>query len=405
MLETISLENNRISFTALASPFQRLSQLTMLNLANNSINYLLEDFTLESLQMLNLSHNHIEVLYVGALNNIKTQEIDLTFNKIMEIGYDMDNYEPKLVRLDNNPIACDCRIHKFVNYLKNANKDQVSKPVVTFNMHELRCAEPERLADIKVTDIDPIELICPLDSKYTSVAKCPKDCSCFVRPEDMHILMECDASLDFSMVPALKNHLTELTIASSNLTDLPVVITLPDGKNQTGYELITNLTLRDNQLTSISLENLPSKLNTLDVRNNRLETFNETVRNFLSNATSMKLSLGGNPWRCDCSNKEFVDFVQEMDKLHKIVDASNVLCDNGKNLIKDVKLSELCSESENLLIMILCIITAIMGLVMGGLAALYYKYQKQIKMWLYSHNMLLWFVTEEELDKVSLVFC
>jgi protein toll len=51
------------------------------------------------------------------------------------------------------------------------------------------------------------------------------------------------------------------------------------------------------------------------------------------------------------------------------------------------------------MIIIASIILAVTSIVIGTFMALYYKYQKQIKMWLYSHNLCLWFVTEEELDK------
>jgi hypothetical protein len=201
--------------------------------------------------------------------------------------------------------------------------------------------------------------------------------------------------------PMMNYVASELTITHSILTELPILM---ESSNKSGYGIVTNLTLNDNNLTAISLENLPPALNVLNVRNNHLETFNETVRTFLSNITSLKLSLGGNPWRCDCSNKGFVSFVQQQIRDNKIADPNDITCDNGDTPVNEVDVSKLCSESENLLIMILCIITAIMGLGIGGFAALYYKYQKQIKMWLYSHNLLLWFVTEEELDKVC-CFC
>lgn len=45
------------------------------------------------------------------------------------------------------------------------------------------------------------------------------------------------------------------------------------------------------------------------------------------------------------------------------------------------------------------IVIALMGVIVGVAAALYYKYQQEVKIWLFSRNLCMWLVSEEELDK------
>lgn len=409
-VEIISLQNNQLTFDSegdtlidgvplklsVGSPFQRLEKLQHLNLARNEIRNLLEDYTLVSLRNLNLSHNQITMLSTDDLQSLSRDglTIDLTHNRIEDI-----NFRPIIdgtmsavsVLLNDNPLNCDCHILHFIRHIRNVTGTQSN---IEVTVGDLKCAQPEIMMNKLVADLTPMELLCPLDNEETTKKLCPGECTCNVRPEDKYLILECDAAVDFYQLPIaseLSLSHTELKIENSNLTDLPIASRSP------GYKQISKLILNNNSLTKVTAENLPSNLAVLELRDNKLTTLHKDLMESFSNS-SFNLSLAGNPWKCDCLNKDFFTAALKLNSVLKNFDFSKMVCDEDAKRSFDLfKPEELCSSQFT---MIVSIITAFMGLLLGGLAALYYKYQKQIKMWLYSHNMCLWFVSEEELDKV-----
>lgn len=414
-VEFIALQNNRITlagevinntllgeqYIPKSSPFQLLDRLKELNLANNSIRNVFEDFTLKSLELLNMSHNHIKTLSTDELQSLSRNglTIDFSYNQIYEFDF-VPSADPSMpnivVLLNNNPFTCDCHILNLVRHLRNGKKSE-NPSNYDIRIGELICSKPENMENKLVSALNPLELVCPLDMEETSKKLCPEDCQCMVRPEDRHLIIECDANANLELLPGASSsnlRQTELKMENNNLTMLPM-------KPSLAYKEITSLLVSGNEISQISAEQLPTRLRVLEIHDNKLTTLNESAMNFLKNSSTLEqLTLSGNPWSCECNNLNFMNFVQ---KLHlKIADYSEMKCQDGR-MFNVLKPSDLCKEYTNLII-IVSIATAFLGLLLGGLAALYYKYQKQIKMWLYSHNMCLWFVTEEELDKVCSLY-
>lgn len=79
----------------------------------------------------------------------------------------------------------------------------------------------------------------------------------------------------------------------------------------------------------------------------------------------------------------------------------NTTCENGQAILSITE-KDLCPNSQitaDYKIIFLFIFPFIVLALVFGILALYYRFEKQIKVWLYAHYCCLWFISEEELDK------
>jgi protein toll len=152
---------------------------------------------------------------------------------------------------------------------------------------------------------------------------------------------------------------------------------------------VTVINAFNNKIETLTLENFKQNLKFLDLRKNRLKKVeNEILQKF---ALIVELFLSENPWSCDCSTVDLLRHVQTYNT--SIIDYELVACDDGR-LFKDLSSSDICFD-KIYLVMIAGVLLGIVGLISG----LFYKYNKNIKIWLYVHNMCMWFASEEEIDE------
>lgn len=417
-IEDINLENNHLSLSEhygqmleggldlslLGSPFQHASNLKRLNLRNNSIMYIYRDwkFQLLNLQMLDLSYNNITTLSEDDLQFLTQSnlELNLTHNQLRLITFqNIDlTLENKLktisLDLNDNPLNCDCALLGFVQYLRG-ERGQSLKNVIQIDTTNLRCSSPDNLNGQLAKGVNPMDLLCPFDYEQTNPKRCPQGCDCWVRSYDRILMVNCSNG-NFTRVPNLpriEQQLagTELYMENNDLTMLPE-------SSSPGYANVVKIFAAGNNLTVINGSQLPANLTHLDVRFNNLKYFNESAIKFLNESKSMKsISLSRNPWTCDCEAKPLLMFAQS--NYEMISDLGNMSCANfdTTKYISELSISDICSGNE--LYIATSIAISLIGLIIGSLAALYYKYQKEIKIWLYAHNWCMWFVTEDELDK------
>lgn len=411
-LEKLRLENNQLSFVDFnedafevdnSSPFQHLTALKELNLRNNSIMNVLMDWNYVNLRLqdLDLSYNKITRLSYSNLQFLSNQiTVNLTHNSIMEINLreleligkvDDKGYSNTHLILNNNPLQCDCLLIFFVQFMRKELAPQI-RDRMKITADHLQCASPERMTNRPVATLQPSELLCLLDSPNSSIKRCPEGCECFVRPADKGLIINC-SNTGITQVPNLPNldefglKFTELFIENNNISRLPQ-------SNMDGYNHVVKLHARNNSITHIMPENLPIGLMLLDVSENRLKWVNSSVFWQLNRTRPLQsISLSRNPWVCDCHARDLLQFVKS--HFTKVADFNKIRCENGDLL---TKMNDLCPQDKTVIIAF-SVLIALFGLLLGAVAALYYKYQQEVKVWLYAHNLCLWLVTEEDLDK------
>lgn len=386
------------------SPFQALLDLRTLNLRNNSIVNILVDWKYVNLHLeyIDLSFNKITHLGYSDLQFLSAKTIvNLTHNSIMEVNFnelavfDAFNTTPSStteILLNDNPLRCECPSLDFVQFLRQEVGKNVAKKLKIF-ADKLKCATPERLAGKLVKEVSPKELLCLLDSPNSSIKRCPKECSCMVRLVDKTVIMNC-SNVGLTQVPEIPIPTTfgmksiELFIEDNNITTLPTI-------KMPGYQHVSEIYARNNSIRTLRPENLPTGLVLLDVSHNYMSSINASFlqQRFNSTYALQNISLGFNPWMCDCNAKDLVLFLQTHFK--KIDDFYKIRCASGELLSE---MNDLCPADRTFTIVV-SILIALLGLFLGAVAALYYKYQQEVKVWLFAHNFCMWFVSEEELDK------
>ncbi|XP_058444002.1 protein toll-like [Malaya genurostris] len=422
-LEKLYMQNNRLSFNELSfvmqelditdsdgTPFQYLNNLRVLNLRNNSITTIFRDWNYNTLKLreLDLSYNNISTLSYLSLQFVSEDiRVNLSHNRITEI--DLKDMEPLItsqrqqsedgkIRVDvnNNPLNCNCVIFTFVQYLLN-ELDRAVYQRIQFSADNLSCMEPEEHKGTQVMQLQTKDLLCQLDQPGTEIKRCPAKCSCFVRPVDRGVIVNCTRQ-GLVEVPPLPQpamfgfNFLELHIEENNITKLPT-------ESLAGYARVAELYATGNGITVLEPENLPTSLRILDLTKNKLTMLNHSVVEALNNSKQLaSLQLSDNRWRCDCASSQFLNFVQQNHK--KVVDIGQVTCEDGRTF-DSITVSILCNENTTTIIAV-SIILSIVGLLIGLFTVLYFAYQTEIKVYMFTHNIFMWLVSEEDLDKDKL---
>ncbi|KXJ79871.1 hypothetical protein RP20_CCG027669 [Aedes albopictus] len=408
ILEELYMQNNRLAWQQMSfkqevlsfaeidsTPFRFLTKLRILNLKNNSISTAFQEWYTNNLklQTLDLSFNRIRLLSGTQLQFQSNITVNLSYNKITHIFllHDLVVQPSQTINVDlnNNPLNCNCNILKFVQLVQSKSKNGLQ-----FTTDHLHCAEPSNLRDISIDHLQTKDLLCD----FESAEDCPNKCQCAMRTLDYTVIVNCSGR-GLTEVPELptpsKLHESfnslELHVENNLLTGLP---------NLTGYREISRIYASNNSIRELLPQNIPASLRFMDLSHNKLQMIDDQTLITLNLSTHLEtLQLSQNPWLCDCSASNFLIFIQQ--NHHLISDISGVLCHPSGRSLASITVNNLCYKDYTTQIVISFMVAAF-GLLVGMISVLFFRYQTELKVWLFTHNLFLSLITEEELDKDKL---
>lgn len=330
------------------------------------------------------------------LRNNKITTVNLTGLVETVKQYNEDNkniFRNAKVYLDHNPLNCDCHLLQLFHYYNRTFEDEIYS-YVKLEPNNLKCQLPIQFTNISITTIGLEKLNCPVKTNVTTDA-CYNTCACLDYPGKDVLAVDCSYR-NLTTVPKdvgnPNNRSIELDLSGNKLLKTPAM--------NTSYLLnVTVLNLSSNNISTVSLSVFSPSLQKLMLHNNSISRLDNSVVEYLADySTLSKLTLHQNRWICDCEARSFLIVVQKLLKIPKTIDLQVDTCSGTNRLFSSMTVNELC-EGAIAIIVVASLLIALFGVVLGFLAALYYRYQKEIKVWLYSKQWCLWFVTEDELDK------
>uniref|UniRef100_A0A0C9RW22 Tl_7 protein n=1 Tax=Fopius arisanus TaxID=64838 RepID=A0A0C9RW22_9HYME len=388
------------------SPFHNcMGTIEEIHLAYNNVSDIFGDWIFaKRLRTLDLSHNQITFLQEDDFQFVSDDiEVDLSSNRIERVILKtVEMFSKKatyvkniMISIEKNPIVCDCNIHDLLRY-REGRMDPTVDSQFTLKMNELMCHKPKSLENVLLKDLESKSLKCLVEEPVMYDAQCPDRCSCWMRPEDQAYLVDCSWRNLRSAPASLKSpprfHV-ELNLTGNYLTSFPSM-------HQPGYSAVTVLSLSHNQIAELPVSALSDNLSVLELDGNALRRLETPVLEFLANSSSLRyLSLQENPWVSDCDARDFLSFVQT--KVVTIPELQRITFHLSDVPVFEMTPEELCPPVVGWVIG-LCIGIAVLGVIVGALAAVYYRYQREIKVWLYARQWCLWLVSEDELDKDKL---
>ena len=167
------------------------------------------------------------------------------------------------ISIENNPIRCDCRLSDFLRYLEGRLHPEVENKLRLL-IGNTECHGPSDFRQILITDLRLKTFKCNVNERDFGV-ECPDKCNCYMYPENNTFTVDCgykdlmEAPRKLDYPPNLRIDHIELNLTGNYLTKMPDL-------RQNGYNNVTILALDHNNISSITVDGLSTKLNVRDMK-------------------------------------------------------------------------------------------------------------------------------------------
>lgn len=326
--------------------------------------------------------NQIRRIKIISTSNFQSKtSFDLKQNNMDSLEIEMENLQPTdlyTLKLGDNPFHCDLSLHNL--FEKNENTKQL---LLIFE--NANCSKPSSVKGRFLRDLKRKDLMCNSVNFFSN-------CTCYYESSNQRLEVNCsglgvkispdmikDAIVTVDRIEVNEVH---LNLANNLLTSLPEIAQSKD------YN-VTKMNASNNSILTVTVNNFGDSVSVLDLSNNSLDYLNKDVLTKISKMRNV--SLGLNPWICDCSSLDFFSSIKSISNI--ISDYDNMFCENLGKKFDDVIDLEVCFNWA--------LVAGFAGFlaVSGLLSSLFFKFKKDIKIFLYAHDMCLWFVNEEEIDE------
>ncbi|KAK8778012.1 hypothetical protein V5799_020647 [Amblyomma americanum] len=384
-LEKVLLQNNRL--LALNGSFKNLPKLRYVDASYNSIQSLEKgEFTNNGrLTSIHLAANNISTVqwaFTGASNLtvlvLRKNRVELLrrsdFARVLRV-------RPAFT-IDDNPLLCDCRLAWLV------------RPDAEVQMRNYAaCEGPPWLKGKLLADLTQNDL-----TKWQQ--DCQPGCQCDCVEDgigDRAIHVDCSSAALNRAPKVYPEGTTQLELRNNRLEEL-------DDALVNGAPHLQILSLKNNLLSSLNATNVPEKLRSLDISENRLKRFPHAL---VSQRELRTLRLSGNPFTCECSDYPFRQWIEAHG--NAVLDIEEVICAESSNSMVSLKpfvnlgQKQLCPAAVPRAVAVL--LPVLVALAMGlAISAAYLRYRRELKVWLYARGLCLSLqcVKEDELDEAKL---